>query len=196
MGTEDFWRGTFGTDYTSRNQVDPQTRKEFWQSAMEYMNPLTVLEVGCNRGHNLLCIQSIDSTIECAGIDVNTTAVNEARQQGIEAQEGEASRVANIFGHGSKDLVFTAGVLIHIAPADLAEVMQAIIDTSARYVLAVEYAADEEEEVEYRGHKGKLWKRPFGKLYQEMGLTLLSTGVAGGFDHCTYWMLEKPGAPT
>lgn len=194
METEAFWAGDFGRDYTARNRVDPETRVDFWRSAIEYCNPATVLEVGCNRGHNLLAIQSIDTSINCVGVDINVGAVNEAREQGITAEVCSALEIASRFGHNSMDLVFTAGVLIHVPPDDLNRVMQQIIDTSVKYIIAVEYMAKEEEEVEYRGHAGKLWKRDFGKLYQDMGCTLISYGSAGGFDDCSYWLLMKPGA--
>ena len=191
MKTEDFWAGAFGQEYTERNQVDPATRVDFWRSAVEYCTPGTVLEVGCNRGHNLAAIQMVDQSIDLYGVDVNAQAVEEARQQGFEAQHSNALGIAGLFDPGSMDLVFTAGVLIHIAPEDLESVMRAIVATSARYVLAVEYASDHEEEVEYRGHAGKLWKRPFGQLYEKLGLKLLAIGPAGGFDQCDFWLLEK-----
>lgn len=193
MKTEEFWAGKFGNEYLERNQVNWQERVPFWQSAVEYCAPATALEVGCNRGHNLQAIQSVDSSIELYGVDVNATAVEEARQQGFEAQCAGAATIAGLYDMGSMDLVFTCGVLIHVAPEDLDAVMRAIVATSARYVIAVEYAADQEEEVEYRGHAGKLWKRPFGELYQALGLKLLAVVPnAEGFDECTAWVLEKP----
>lgn len=191
MRTEDFWAGQFGQEYLERNRIDPRTRLDFWRSAVEFCEPHSVFEVGCNRGHNLLAIQMANPSAELYGLDVNETAVNEAREVGIEAQKGSALALRGLYEPGSMDLVFTAGVLIHIAPSDLEGVMSGIIATSGRYVLAVEYFSEHEEEVEYRGHSGKLWKRPFGKLYQDMGLTLLSEGVAGGFDQCSYWLLAK-----
>jgi len=70
--------------------------------------------------------------------------------------------------------------------------MQKIVDQSYRYVLAVEYESEQEEEIEYRGHTGKLWRRPFGKLYEEMGLRLVGKiENAPGFDSCAAWLLEK-----
>ena len=193
MKTEAFWAGTFGNEYLQRNQVNWRERVPFWQSAVEFCSPATALEVGCNRGHNLQAIQSVDSSIELYGVDVNASAVEEARQQGFEAQCTSAVTIAGLFDPGSIDLVFTCGVLIHVAPQDLDPVMRAIVATSSRYVIAVEYEADEEEEVEYRGHAGKLWKRPFGELYQALGLKLLAVVPnAEGFDDCTAWVLEKP----
>jgi hypothetical protein len=70
--------------------------------------------------------------------------------------------------------------------------MRAIVQTSAKFVLAVEYEAEQEEEVEYRGHAGKLWKRPFGKLYGNLGMDLLAYGDAQGFNDCTYWLMSRP----
>ena len=192
MKTEAFWAGNFGNEYLQRNRVNWQDRVPFWQSAVEYCAPATALEVGCNAGWNLRAIQEVDSSIELFGVDVNAAAVEEARQQGFEVQHTSAVTIAGLYDAGSIDLVFTCGVLIHVAPEDLDPIMRAIVATSGRYVLAVEYAADEEEEIEYRGHAGKLWKRPFGKLYEQLGLKLLSVGEAGGFDDCVYWLLEKP----
>ena len=190
--TTDFWSGAFGSDYTKRNRVDWRQRQPFWQSAIEYMHPASVLEVGANAGWNLMALQACDSSIDLAGIDVNQTAVNEARANGLEVQLCDAMGLRGLHQSGSFDLVFTAGVLIHVPPTDLLPVMALIRDTSAKYVLAVEYAADEETEVEYRGHAGKLWKRPFGKLYQDLGLQLVAeVEGAEGFDNCTAWLLEK-----
>lgn len=193
--TVQFWQGEFGDDYVKRNRVNWQERLPFWQSAVEFCAPTNALEIGCNAGWNLLAIQRANPNIEVFGVDVNASAVNEAREQGIEAVCTDALGIRKLHEPGSVDLVFTAGVLIHVAPEDLGGVMQAIIDTSARYVIAVEYEADEEVQIDYRSHTARLWKRPFGKLYEAMGLRLLSTGVAGGFDNCTYWLLEKPGVP-
>jgi hypothetical protein len=65
---------------------------------------------------------------------------------------------------------------------------------SYRWVLAIEYAADTEEQVEYRGHTEKCWKRPYGQMYEALGLRLIETGDAGpGFDKCTFWLMERVG---
>ena len=189
--TEQFWSGAFGNDYTKRNQVEWRERLPFWESAIDFMHPTTVLEVGCNAGWNLLAIHECDRSIELMGIDVNASAIEQARQNGIEAQNISVRALSSYYDAGSLDLVFTAGVLIHVAPEDIQDVMRTIVAAAGRYVMAIEYEADKEEEVEYRGHAGKLWKRPYGMLYQQMGLRLLSYGVAGGFDDCAYWLLEK-----
>jgi spore coat polysaccharide biosynthesis protein SpsF len=191
MNTQDFWAGDFGDAYRKRNEVNWQARIPFWESAIHYCTPASVLEVGCNAGWNLRAIQTTAPNLDLYGVDVNAAAVEEARQAGFDVQCTDALGIMGLHEPGTVDLVFTAGMLIHVAPQDLESVMRAIVTVSGRYVLAVEYEADEETEVEYRGHSGKLWKRNFGKLYEALGMKLLSTGEAGGFDSCQYWLLSK-----
>jgi hypothetical protein len=127
-----------------------------------------------------------------SGLDVNAQALAEALAAGLDVSEGRADQAVELFCRSAAELVVTSGVLIHIAPEDLTAAMQSIIDASSKYVLAVEYEADTAQEVEYRGYAGRLWKRPYGKLYEALGLSLVEFGPAAGFDQCTYWLLEKP----
>jgi hypothetical protein len=55
----------------------------------------------------------------------------------------------------------------------------------------VEYDAEAETEIHYQGHDGLLWKRPYGRLYEGLGLSVVETGVAQGFDRCQYWLMER-----
>jgi len=189
--TEQFWAGEFGSEYHKRNRPEWQQRVPFWESAMQFTSAHSVLEVGCGPGWNLLAIQAIARDAEMYGIEINPGAVEEARQQGLDVRQGTAVSIAGLYDQGSIDMVFTAGVLIHVPPDELETVMRAIAMVSAQYVLAIEYAADTEQMIDYRGNADRLWKRPYGQLYQDMGLRLLSEGVAGGFNECTYWLLQK-----
>jgi pseudaminic acid biosynthesis-associated methylase len=193
MKTTDLWSGKFGNDYLTRNRVNWRERVPFWESAIQFCTPATVFEFGCNAGWNLLAIQQVSHSIQVHGVDLNAKAVAEARGSGLQnVQPVGPHGIAGLYDAGSMDLVFTCGVLIHVAPADLERTMRDLMDLSGRYVLAVEYHQEEgEAEVEYRGHKGALWKRNYGKLYQAMGLTLLAQGPAQGFDDCEFYLLEK-----
>jgi trans-aconitate methyltransferase len=192
LKTTDLWTGSFGNEYHARCRVQWQDRVPFWQSAIEFCTPASVFEFGCGPGWNLHAIASIAPNTALHGADVNMQAVNAARGSGLEVQHVGEHGIAGLYEPGSMDIVVTAGCLIHVAPPDLERTMRSLIELSGRYVLAIEYHADQEEEVEYRGIKGALWKRPYGALYQAMGLQLLSEGEAGGFDQCTYAVLEKP----
>jgi hypothetical protein len=184
----DWWKGDGGDSYTQRNRVDWVKRIPFWKAIVDDLTPWSVLEVGCNAGWNLRAIKTADPSIISVGIEPNATARAEAELHGL-----------NVYPDWEQvplhpELVFTAGVLIHVPPRERLSVMQRIIDTSTQYVICIEYEADEETEIEYRGEMGLLWKRPYGKLYEEMGLNVLGGAFLppeSGFDSCTYWLLEK-----
>lgn len=191
--TNTLWAGSFGREYHERCRVNWEARVPFWQSAIEYTTPATVFELGCGPGWNLQAIQSIAPNTDCYGADLNQEAVNEARSLGFEVQHVGEHGIAGLYPAGSMDLVLTAGVLIHVPPADLERTMRSLIDLTARFIIAVEYDADTEEEVEYRGHSGALWRRPYGALYSALGMRLVSViPDAEGFDSCTAYLLEKP----
>lgn len=191
MTALDWWKGDGGNAYTARNRVDWTKRLPFWKAIVDDLKPQSVLEVGCNAGWNLLAIRACDPKIGLMGIEPNDQARAEACSHGFFV--GRELAVPD----GYCDLAFTAGVLIHVPPADLPAMMQRIVATSKRYVISIEYEADTETEIEYRGEWGLLWKRPYGKLYQDMGLTELGRAFLppeSGFDNCWYTLLEKPSA--
>lgn len=185
------WAGDFGSEYTRRNRVEWEKRVPFWRMMLQITQARSVLDVGCNAGWNLRAIRAIDKDIWGVGVDVNNRAVVEARTEGLDAVVIPVSGIAIHFP-AVFDIVCTSGVLIHVAPARLQEAMQNIVDASKRWVLAVEYESDKEEEVVYRGNTDRLWKRPFGKLYQAMGLEVMAQTDADGFDQCRAWLLQKP----
>lgn len=187
-----WWASEFGDAYTERNQVDPAERLPFWRSIISKTQPDGVLEVGCNRGHNLLAIRECKPDARLIGIDVNEKALMEASEAGIESAFNMPAIEAGVCFWEIADLSFTCGVLIHIPPAKLNETMASILLTSKKYVLAVEYDDTEEVEVEYRGFSDRLWRRPYGKLYEDLGCRLIESGPAEGFDQCTYWLLRVP----
>lgn len=187
MQTLEFWSGEFGDAYVDRCRVDWTKRKQFWRDVIPN-DVESVLEVGCNAGWNL---RAMPEGLDCVGVDINEKALLEARDVGCNVYLMAAHAVAQLIPF---DLVFTAGVLIHVATQDLQKTMAAIIEASKRYVICVEYAHPQETEVTYRGHEGKLWKRPYGQLYEAMGLKLDGFGFVGekdGFDNCAWWRYVK-----
>lgn len=190
---EEFWRGDFGDRYLKRCRVVWQKRVPFWRSVLEVTQARAILEIGCNFGPNLLALRELDPMLALWGIDVNQAALAQAKRNGLAVVNRPAARADTC---GRFDLVFSCGVLIHVPSDQLSDVMDAIIKASRRYVLAVEYAADEEQEIVYRGHTGYLWKRPFGEMYQAKGLTLIEEFDAplDAFDRCKVWLLRKEAA--
>lgn len=192
--TVEFWSGEFGDQYLARNRVDWLKRVPFWQSILDKTNAKSILEVGCNAAWNMQALRRVNSELAMTGIDVNEAALKEAKGHGFDVEIMPVHEVADKFGHGVCDLVISCGVLIHISPEDITKSMTAIANVTNSYVLAVEYEAQEEQMVKYRGNVDRLWRRPFGQMYQELGFDLIETGSVGqedGFDNCTWWLLEK-----
>lgn len=184
MDTKKVWSGEFGNEYLKRNRVDWRARVPFWEMILDKTGARSAFEFGCNAGWNLTALGKAGIMGHTLGYDVNEVALDQAENAGVDVTYCYVE-------HTGFELAFTAGVLIHISPEDLEETMQVIIDKSCDWVLAVEYDAFKEEEINYRGQDGLLWKRPYGKLYRDMGLTLVETGEAEGFDDCTWWLFRK-----
>lgn len=191
------WQGEFGKEYTDRNVIDWHRRLPAFAKMLEGLELRRVLEVGCNRGHNLCALaEFFGDRVDVWGIEPNPYALSIARSGGAKyfALPGNAFDLP--FKDNYFDLAFTAGVLIHIAPEKLPNAMREIARVSRRYVLAAEYFSDQETEVEYRGNAGLLWKRHFPRHYQQAvpGLMPIREGywdVADGFDRTHWWLLEK-----
>ncbi|MEA3210636.1 MAG: hypothetical protein QOE70_3693 [Chthoniobacter sp.] len=192
------WQGEFGEAYTDRNTPDPQRRLPAFRQVLADLPLQRVLEVGCNRGHNLVTFSEIlGPDAEIIGIEPNPHAQRIARASSdkIAVLQGNAFDLP--FKDGWFDLVFTAGVLIHIKLDDLPKALTEIHRVSRRYLLALEYFAEEETEIPYRGHTDLLWKRDFLKHYLTLfpDLKQVRSGYFGpeeGFDRQHWWLLEKP----
>lgn len=191
------WEGEFGRAYTDRNVQDPQLRLSAFATMLEGTEIRRILEVGCNRGHNLVTLNLLlGAKADVVGIEPNPYALSLARAASDQTSAllGRADDIP--FRDGYFDLVFTAGVLIHVAEDDLGRCLDEIFRVSGRYILAVEYFAPEETPVAYRGRNDLLWKRDFLTHYQDRfpGLALARSGYWGlddGFDRCHWWLLEK-----
>lgn len=186
---EAHWAGPEGDAYLKRNQVDWAKRVPFWKEVIMVTGARSAFEVGCNAGWNLSAIKWAWPHVAVRGCDLNEASLLQASAAGLEVYHTQMRS-----GHRA-ELVFTAGVLIHVAPENLMALMATIVEASYRWVLAVEYAAETETEVEYRGMKERLWKRPYGKLYEQMGCSIKahwSLRPEQGFDNCIATLLEKP----
>jgi len=190
MKSDEFWKGEGGDAYTARNRVNWVKRIPFWTDIIARTGAGFVIEVGCNFGANLLALRAVRGAIELAGVDVNLTALAAARNLGFRTLDFIPATAAF-------DLAFTCGCLIHIPPCDLPNKMREIVEASCEYVLAIEYFAEDECEITYRGESGLLWKRDYGSLYEGLGLEIVGYGVLPpdeGFDNCHWWLMRKPDA--
>jgi len=68
---------------------------------------------------------------------------------------------------GTSYFVFTSGILIHIAPHDIGEVLDEIYRCTKEYIWCFEYYSDVYTQINYRGHADLLWKANFLELFLE-----------------------------
>jgi len=172
------WSSQFGKDYTDRCTFSPEElndfyKKEFGISRFDMNNRFLsgldlenkrILEVGCNVGNQLRLLQKM-GFVGLYGIELQEYAVQKAKSltSGINIIQATADDIP--FKDNYFDMVFTSGVLIHIAPDNIGTVLDEIYRCSNEFIWGFEYYADEYTEINYRGNNSLLWKTNFAKLY-------------------------------
>ena len=165
----DTWSGAFGETYTKRNTRTLDDLDDLMKSTLgvtrselneEFLGDLdrdiSILEVGCNIGNQLALLHKMGFT-NLHGVDVQSFALEHAAKRCPFATLQRASALELPFADRHFDLVFTAGVLIHIAPEDLPIAMTEITRCAKSFVWGYEFYADSIREVEYRGHNELHW---------------------------------------
>jgi len=172
---ERFWKSEFGDEYTLRNAGDWDAfYLKQWGVTRTHLNTqflsgidkdARILEVGCNRAYQLQLLQN-QGFQNLWGLEINKSALQIARENRT-FNIVEASAFDIPFRDGYFDLVFTSGLLIHIAPEHLPVIIDEIYRVTRRYIWGFEYFSKDCTEINYRGHENKLWKNDFAKLWQE-----------------------------
>jgi pseudaminic acid biosynthesis-associated methylase len=194
------WRSDFGAAYTDRNDREMPERVEAWGRIIGAITsvsgaPKNVLEVGCNVGWNLRYLNRLGVT-GLHGVEPQQGAVERARSRMPFAAVLHGDAFALPFRDSWFDLVFTSGVLIHIAPADLGRAMDEMYRVSRRWIVAIEYDDSVETEVPYRGKDGALWRRDHRAAWMSRhpDLALVYSeklDASQGYDDCTAHVLER-----
>jgi pseudaminic acid biosynthesis-associated methylase len=172
------WKGRFGQEYTDRNAVhleemDALYQKKYGVTKTELNRRFLgdaprdarILEVGCNVGNQLLLLQKMGYQ-NLYGVEIQSYALELARKgtQGINLIQAYAMGIP--FKDRYFDLVFTHGLLIHIAPAGLPAVMDEIHRCARTWVWGLEYYASQLTEVSYRRQENLLWKTDYAGVYR------------------------------
>lgn len=173
------WTGNFGQEYTDRNDYSPATLDEAYQQIygvtrralnQEFLQGVPkdarILEVGCNMGTQLLSLREMGFT-NLYGVEIQSYALERAKARLGDANLDLASAFAIPYPDQHFDLVFTSGVLIHIAPSDLPAAMDEIYRCTKQWIWGLEYYAPEMTEINYRGHRNLLWKADYARAYLE-----------------------------
>jgi len=202
------WQERFGHDYTDRNALSVQelnalyqeqygiTRTEMNSMFVDKLDrDIRILEVGSNIGNQLLLLQQAGFK-NLFGIELQSYAVEMSKHntKNINIIEGSAFDIP--FKDDFFDLVFTSGLLIHIAPGDLGVVMDEIVRCAKRYIWCFEYYSDVCKSIKYREHAELLWSADFSSLLISRfhGLNLVREehfGYLTTDDVSTMFILEK-----
>jgi len=174
------WMGDFGRDYTDRNALTLEEFEGLYQARYgvtrtelneKFLKEIErgdrVLEIGCNIGLQLLCLQRMGFS-RLFGVEPQKYAVelSKRRAVGIHIIQGSGLHVP--FQDDSFDLVCTSGVLIHISPADMVDLLKEIHRCTRRYIWGFEYWSEEWTEIPYRNRRNLLWKADYARMYLEL----------------------------
>lgn len=160
---EDFWAGSFGTEYISRNQGASLLASDihfFAKSLTRACKIRSCIEFGANVGMNLEALKLLHPSIDAHAIEINDEA---ARQLAciIPASNVYHCSILDFSESRHWDLVLIKGVLIHINPQFLHKVYDKLFNACGRYLMIAEYYNPTPVNVPYRGHKDRLFKRDF-----------------------------------
>ena len=196
---EKFWAGEFGHDYIDRNNSEQLlfSKVAMWSKMLKAANSISsARELGCNIGLNLLALKKLNPSMALSGYEINEVADKQAGE--LNVAEIKVGSILESMREAKVDLTFTAGVLIHINPEYLSNVYDNLVNNSNRYILVAEYYNPAPVDIDYRGHKQRLFKRDFaGDLIDNYGLKLVDYGFVykrdnwAPQDDITWFLLEK-----
>ena len=203
----DFWKSDFGIEYGRRanNRIDSTNIRKLardWGKILARANqpyPTSALEVGCNIGRNLAVLKNCIDRLHA--VEPNAKVCQMLRENpdfsGMVFHEADGACLP--YDDNSLDLVFTSGVLIHVAPGDLRKVVEEIHRVARHYIVCIEYFSHEPMEIPYHGKDGMLFKRDFGAYYLDAfpGLEVLDYGFLwerfDSSDNSNWWLFRKAG---
>lgn len=177
-----FWSGKFGDSYVDRNKSIEEvnesyadqtgiTVEEIFQKFFKDVDKGSrILELGCNVGLNLGMLQKLGFT-NLYGVELNKKALEIAKERNPKVVFANSS-IEDYEPNEKYDLVYTAGVLIHIHPSALESIIRKIVNLTNRYVFGFEYYSDNLIEIKYRDHSNVCWKQNFPYLFKRLFPTI------------------------
>ena len=200
---EAFWAGDFGNEYIGRNVSEQllASNLALFSRALTQTNSLgSCVEFGANVGMNLRALKLLYPGQEQAAVEINASAVQVLRKT-LAPENVFHESVLDFAPARQYDLVLIKGVLIHIDPAQLTRVYDALHKAASRYLLVCEYYNPSPVAIEYRGHANRLFKRDFcGELMERFpDLRLGDYGFVYRHDpnfpqdDITWFLMEKRG---
>lgn len=135
---EKIWQ-SFGKDEAERywNKRRHKKRSRWFASMLSKYSFESVYEVGVNCGRNLEYILRFSPDTLVGGIDINREALDFAQEQIPGAQLTHGS-IYDLSAEPKYDVVFTSGLLLHIPPDAVSDVIQSLLNKANKYVMHME----------------------------------------------------------
>ena len=113
--------------------------------------------------------------IELSAVEINPQAISLLQKLNVPVYQ---QSILNFVPDYTRDFVLSKGLLIHINPVMLPRAYDVLYGSSRKYICLVEYYNPVPVEMDYRDHKGFLFKRDFaGELMDRFhDLELISYG--------------------
>lgn len=160
---EKFWAGEFGDQYLIRND-GPEllaSNVAFFSRALRMAGqPRSIIEFGSNIGMNMKAMKVLYPHMDRYAIEIHKEASEKLKSHLGEDNVYNGS-IFDFQVTQQYDVALIRGVLIHIDPSMLQTVYEKLYQATNKYVLLIEYYNPTPVEIDYRGHKGKLYKRDF-----------------------------------
>lgn len=198
---EQFWKDTYAKEYITRNsEFDLDAGIKAWAQMTRNLGPIrSILECGCNIGRNINILNHLMPGAEKSIIEISPEAFSIVTGRYNFADALNCSILASDFGGKQFDLVFTTGVLIHIAPENLLENLSKIYAHSKKYIVFCEMFSRVPRTVPYKGENDLLFTRDYGRFFLEnFQCSVVDYGFlwghyydAAGFDDGNFWVFEK-----
>ena len=176
---EELWKSDFGMEYALRNPSNLNamdklymdnfgiTRTQLNEELLKGIDRnISILEVGCNTGSQLHILEKM-GFIDLSGIELVIESLLEAKRNYPRYNLIQANALDIPYKDKCFDLVFTSGVLIHIAEDNLDKAMEEMYRVSNKYIWCYEYYSDERKMINYRGIDNVLWKENFCKRFMD-----------------------------
>lgn len=199
-----FWQDTYAQEYIARNSTfDLASGIKAWAEMTKRMEPIkSILECGSNIGRNINSLNHLMPDATKSIIEISPAAFKVVTDAYCLEEAYNCSIVDADFGSKQFDLVFTTGVLIHIAPNALLKNLTKVYGLSRKYILFCEMFSRLPKSMPYRGENDLLFTRDYGRYFLEhFECHVVDYGFLwghyyddAGFDDGHYWVFEKPAA--
>ena len=107
---ENFWAGSFGDDYISRNESGAllYSKVAMWSQMLKSANRVkSIKELGCNIGLNLKALHHLNPSYDLSGVEINELAAHQA--QALDIGSITCGTITEPLEDERVDLTFTAG---------------------------------------------------------------------------------------